>query len=94
MSPLEKQAHGVLTPFCFKKFQEEFGRATLYSLLCANGHEFVVRHYEKTNSKEHFIFWDGETTTCSCKHFEFWRVLCRHILSVFLKKDCYEIPSM
>ena len=56
MSPLEKQAHGVLTPFCFKKFQEEFGRATLYSLLFANGHEFVVRHYEKANSNSILYF--------------------------------------
>ncbi|GMY38499.1 protein far1-related sequence 9 [Fagus crenata] len=33
-------------------------------------------------------------TTCSCKHFEFWGILCRHILSVFLHKDCYRIPPM
>ena len=30
-------------------------------------------------------------TNCSCKHFEFWGILCRHILSVFLQKDCYHI---
>lgn len=40
------------------------------------------------------MFWDGETSTCSCKHFEFWGILCRHILSVFLHKDCYRIPSL
>lgn len=31
--------------------------------------------------------------TCSCKLFEFWGILCRHILSIFLQKDCHEIPS-
>ncbi|KAH7848663.1 hypothetical protein Vadar_005885 [Vaccinium darrowii] len=92
MSPLEKQACGVLTPFCFEKFQEEFGRATLYSLVHESGCEFVVKYHENTMSKTHKVFWDGETTTCSCKHFEFWGILCRHILSVFLHKDCYKIP--
>ncbi|KAH7849775.1 hypothetical protein Vadar_022801 [Vaccinium darrowii] len=92
MSPLEEQVHGVLTPFCFKKFQEEFGRATLYSLVSENGNSFIVKHHKETNSKKRIVFWDGETTTRSCKHFEFWGILCRHILSAFLHKDCYEIP--
>lgn len=94
MSPLEEQAREVLTPFCFKKFQEEFGRATLYSLLHGDGHEFVVKYHKNVDSKKHKVFWDGETATCGCKHFEFWGILCRHILSVFLHKDCYQIPSM
>ncbi|XP_058188771.1 protein FAR1-RELATED SEQUENCE 11-like isoform X2 [Rhododendron vialii] len=92
MSPLEEQARGVLTPFCFKKFQEEFGRATLYSLLGENGNEFIVKYHEETTTKKRIVFWDGEMATCSCKHFEFWGILCRHILSVFLHKDCYAIP--
>ena len=33
-------------------------------------------------------------TYCSCKNFEFWGIFCRHILSVFLHKDCYQIPSL
>ena len=33
-------------------------------------------------------------TNCSCKHFEFWGILCRHILGVFLHKDCYYIPPL
>ena len=94
LSPLEEQAHGVLTPFSFKKIQEEFERATLYSLLNEKDHMFVVKYHKKTNCKNHVVFWDGETTTCSCKHFEFWGILCRHILSVFLHKVCYKIPSM
>ncbi|KAL2931047.1 Protein FAR1-RELATED SEQUENCE 11 [Bienertia sinuspersici] len=31
-SPLEKQASEVLTPFTFKKFQEEFARTTMYTV--------------------------------------------------------------
>ncbi|KAG5550063.1 hypothetical protein RHGRI_015129 [Rhododendron griersonianum] len=71
MSPLEEQACGVLTPFCFEKFQEEFGRATLYSSVYEHGCEFGVKHHDSTRSKTHIAFWDVETTTCSCKHFEF-----------------------
>ena len=32
LSPLEDQAHNVLTPYAFKKFQKEFERATQYSV--------------------------------------------------------------
>ncbi|KAG5561288.1 hypothetical protein RHGRI_004349 [Rhododendron griersonianum] len=91
---MEEQARAVLTPFCFKKFQEEFGRAALYSLVGESGHEFVVKHHKEINSKNCIVFWDGERTSCSCKHFEFWGILCRHILSVFFHKDCYEIPFL
>ncbi|KAG5558295.1 hypothetical protein RHGRI_008276 [Rhododendron griersonianum] len=94
MSPLEEQACGVLTPFCFEKFQEQFGRAALYSLVHNHGCEFVIKHHEDTKGKIRIVFWDGEMSTCSCKHFEFWGILCRHILSVFLHKDCYRIPSL
>ena len=33
-------------------------------------------------------------TYCSFKNFEFGGILCRHVLSVFLHKDCYQIPSL
>ncbi|KAI8535853.1 hypothetical protein RHMOL_Rhmol10G0206800 [Rhododendron molle] len=60
MSPMEEQARGVLTPFCFKKFQEEFGRATLYLLVGKNGHEFILKYHEETTTKKRIVFWDGE----------------------------------
>jgi hypothetical protein len=84
LSPLEEQAHSVLTPYAFKKIQEEFGRATQYSVLQENGIEFVLQSYKDETSKKPMVFCDGEMVTCSCKHFEFWGILCRHILSVFL----------
>ena len=94
LSPLEEQAHIVLTPYAFKKFQEEFGRATQYSVLQENGIEFVLQYYKDETSQKHMVFWDGEMTTCSCKHFEFWSILCHHVLRVFLHKDCYKIPPI
>ncbi|KAI8543312.1 hypothetical protein RHMOL_Rhmol08G0206900 [Rhododendron molle] len=92
LSPLEEQAHSILTPYAFKMFQEEFGRATQYSVLAESGGEFVLRYYKDKCSQKHKVLWDGEKATCTCKHFEFWGILCRHILSIFLHKDCYQIP--
>ncbi|CAJ2660759.1 unnamed protein product [Trifolium pratense] len=93
ISPLQEQARGVLTSFAFQKFQEEFERSIQYSIHHENGNEFVLRYYKDGNSRKHMVFWDGKIATCSCKYFEFWGILCRHILSIFLHKDCHEIPS-
>ena len=41
----------------------------------------------------HKVFWDGKVAKCSCKNFEFVGILCRHILSVFIHKDYFEVPS-
>ena len=59
LSPLEDQAHSVLTPYAFKLFQEEFGRATQYSVLQENGFEFVLQYYKDKTSKKHIVLWDG-----------------------------------
>ncbi|KHN39609.1 Protein FAR1-RELATED SEQUENCE 11 [Glycine soja] len=58
MSPLQEQAHGVLTRFAFQKFQEEFERSTQYSIHHENGNEFVLRYYKDANSRKHMVFWD------------------------------------
>ena len=46
MLQLEDQAHSVLTSYAFKIFQEEFGRATQYSVLQENCIEFVLQYYK------------------------------------------------
>ncbi|KAK9987564.1 hypothetical protein SO802_027803 [Lithocarpus litseifolius] len=53
LSLIEEQAHSVLTPYAFKKFQEELGRATQYSVLQENGIEFVLQYYEEKTSQKH-----------------------------------------
>ena len=94
LSPIDEQTHRVLTPYAFKIFQEEFGRATQYSMLQENGIEFVLQYYEEKTSQKHMVLWDSEMTSCSCKNFEFWDILYRHTLTVFIHKDCYQIPSL
>ncbi|KAJ8427597.1 hypothetical protein Cgig2_020723 [Carnegiea gigantea] len=91
-SPLEEPTSRVLTPFAFKNFQEEFGRVSLYSILYMSDNEFVLRYYTGASKKEHGVFWDEQLARGSCKNFEFLGIFCRHILRVFLQKDCYEIP--
>ncbi|PWA72839.1 Zinc finger, PMZ-type [Artemisia annua] len=90
-SPLEEQGYRFFTPFAFKKFQEEFAKANQYSVKQVNDMTFNVNHHASTRS--HKVFWDGKVAKCSCKAFEFVGILCRHILGVFIHKDCFEIPS-
>ena len=94
MSPLEDQAHSFLMPYTFKIFQEEFRRATQYLVLQENGTKFVLQYYKDETSQRHKVLGDGSMTYCSCNNFKFWDILCHHILSVFLHKDCYQIPSL
>lgn len=93
-SPLEEQAFNILTPFAFKKFQEEFQRATQYLTVHVEGYEFMVRYFNEGNHKNHKVFWDGSMAFCSCKNFEFWGILCRHIFRVLNHKDCFKIPPV
>ncbi|KAK9749135.1 hypothetical protein RND81_02G104600 [Saponaria officinalis] len=91
-SPLEKQAFEVFTSFAFKKFQEEFTRSALYTIDQLDSSDFVVKYFEGDNSRLHKVFWGGNTAVCSCKNFEFWGIICRHILRVFVHRDCFIIP--
>lgn len=91
MSPSQEQAYSVLTLFSFQKFQDEFERSIQYSIHRENGNVLVLQYYKDDNSRKHEIFWDDKIATCSWKLFEFWGILCRHILNIFLHKDCHEI---
>ncbi|XP_071727654.1 protein FAR1-RELATED SEQUENCE 11-like [Rutidosis leptorrhynchoides] len=98
LSPLEEQGHQFLTPFAFKKFQEQFGLAmqylvkeTAYSNRDENIVNFIVKHQKAT--RYHNVVWDGNVAKYTCKNFEFVGILCLHILSVFIHKGCFEVPS-
>ncbi|KAL6586299.1 hypothetical protein OROMI_001287 [Orobanche minor] len=93
LSPLEEQVHKLFTPFAFKKFQQEFERATQYTIREEDYMIYVVQHYKDlSTTQKHTVTWKEDAINCSCKLFEFWGILCRHILSVFLHKDYFEIP--
>jgi SWIM zinc finger len=91
-SPLESQAFEVFTPFAFKKFQDELMASSQYSINHEEGNVFIVRFFEGDSSINRRVVWDGTTLFCSCKNFEFWGILCRHIFRVLLHNDCFKIP--
>ncbi|KAL4591000.1 hypothetical protein LXL04_003948 [Taraxacum kok-saghyz] len=91
LSPLEKQGYQVLTPFAFKKFQDQFAQTIQYSTREEKETSFIVKHYKATRC--HQVVWDGKMAKCTCKNFEFLGILCRHILCVLLHKGCFDIPS-
>lgn len=93
LSPLEEQVHNVFTKFAFQKFQEEFERATQYIVLKFDHGLFVVQYYKNLESQRHQVKWQDDLVRCSCKNFEFWGIICRHILSVFLHQDCFQISG-
>ncbi|PWA84660.1 protein FAR1-RELATED SEQUENCE 11 [Artemisia annua] len=80
-------------PFAFKKFQEEFERASRYLVVHIDGNEFIIIYFDGEN-KNHIVYWDGNIIMCSYKNFEFWGILCRHIFRVLLHKDCFKIPPV
>lgn len=94
LSPLEEQAHIILTPYAFRKFQEEFGRAIQYLVFKRDNGEYLVQYYKEGETQKHKVSWDGQAGSCACKHFEFWGILCRHILSVFIHEGVFTIPSL
>ena len=53
---------------------------------------FVVKHH-LSNSRKHEVTWNDDIVSCSCQFFEFWGILCRHILKIFIHRDCFMIPS-
>ncbi|KAL2937614.1 Protein FAR1-RELATED SEQUENCE 11 [Bienertia sinuspersici] len=69
-SPLEKQAFEVLTPFAFKKFQEEFSTGTSYTINQVDSNAFMVKYFERNTARTHKVFWDGQTMLCSYKNFK------------------------
>ncbi|GJR10486.1 protein FAR1-related sequence 11 [Tanacetum coccineum] len=86
-SPLEEQAHHLLTPYAFKKFQLEFGRAIQYLVHKQTYRSFIVKYHEATWG----VFWDGNVAKYSCKNYEFVGILCKHILCVLIHEDCFNI---
>ncbi|KAJ8445855.1 hypothetical protein Cgig2_000167 [Carnegiea gigantea] len=92
-SPLEKQASRVLTLLAFEKFKEECSSSIQYLILYVSGNNFILRYYEGSHIRNHQVFWDGNIIMCSCKKFEFFGILCCHILWIFLQKDSDKIPS-
>ncbi|GAB2283919.1 Protein FAR1-RELATED SEQUENCE 11, variant 2 [Dionaea muscipula] len=92
-APVESHAATILTPFAFSKLQEQLVLAAHYaSFQMKDG--YLVRHHTKLEGGWR-VYWNpGEgLVSCSCHHFEFTGVLCRHALRVLSTENCFQIPE-
>ncbi|KAF5786535.1 putative transcription factor FAR family [Helianthus annuus] len=92
-APMESHAASVLTPFAFSKLQEQLVLAAHYaSFQLEDG--FLVRHHTKLEGgrKVYWVPREG-IISCSCHHFEFSGILCRHTLRVLSTGNCFQIPE-
>ncbi|CAM8980759.1 unnamed protein product [Rhodiola kirilowii] len=93
-SPIEAHAASVLTPYAFNILQEELVFAPQYASLMVDENYFIVRHHTKLDGG-YKVFWspNNEFISCTCQHFEFSGILCRHVLRVLSTNNCFHIPS-
>ncbi|XP_023730269.1 protein FAR1-RELATED SEQUENCE 11 [Lactuca sativa] len=92
-APMESHAASILTPFAFSKLQEQLVMAAHYaSFQLEDG--FLVRHHTKLEGgrKVYWVPREGHIS-CSCHHFEFSGILCRHALRVLSTGNCFQIPE-
>lgn len=96
-SPIERQAALIYTRTVFEKFQEEFVESFGYNVhKVKDGPVSKFNVTRDDDALETFtVTYNAAKTiaTCSCKHFEFSGILCRHIIGVFLMVDVRILPQ-
>ncbi|XP_010524725.1 PREDICTED: protein FAR1-RELATED SEQUENCE 11-like [Tarenaya hassleriana] len=93
-SPIECHAASVLTPYAFTKLQEELLLAPQYAYLLIEEGCFQVRHHTQLEGGCKVIWLPcQEHISCSCHHYEFSGILCRHVLRVLSSNNCFQIPD-
>ncbi|KAL3620791.1 Protein FAR1-RELATED SEQUENCE 11 [Castilleja foliolosa] len=93
-APMESHAASVLTPYAFSKLQEQLIMAAHYASFQVDD-GFVVRHHTKPEGCSRKVYWAPREgiISCSCHHFEFSGILCRHALRVLSTGNCFQIPE-
>ncbi|XP_028549255.1 protein FAR1-RELATED SEQUENCE 9 isoform X2 [Dendrobium catenatum] len=96
-SPIEKQAALIYTRTVFEKFQEEFVESFgchVYKVKDGAVSKFNVTRDDDALETFTITYNAAKSmATCSCKHFEFSGILCRHIIAVFLMVDVRILPE-
>lgn len=96
-SPIEKQAAAVYSRVVFEKFQEEFVESLGYNVdRVKDGAVSTFKVERDDDALETFtVTYNAakSVAACSCKHFEFSGILCRHVLAVFLMVDVRMLPE-
>lgn len=93
-SPIESHVATILTPYAFCKLQEELVSAPQYATMLVDQSYFIVRHHTEVDGGCK-VLWvpHDEFISCTCRHFEFSGVLCRHVLRVLSTSNCFRIPD-
>lgn len=96
-SPIEKQAALIYTRTVFEKFQEEFVESFGYNVYKVKDGPVSKFNVTRDDDAVETFTVNYNTAksiaTCSCKHFEFSGILCRHIIGVFLMVDVRILPQ-
>ncbi|KAK6254420.1 hypothetical protein SCA6_015725 [Theobroma cacao] len=93
-SPIESHAATVLTPYAFGKLQEELLLAPQYASFLVDEGCFHVKHHSQMDGGCKVLWVPCEEhISCSCHHFEFSGILCRHVLRVLSSNNCFHIPE-
>ncbi|XP_030456943.2 putative protein FAR1-RELATED SEQUENCE 10 isoform X1 [Syzygium oleosum] len=92
--PMEEHARSILTPFAFNASQNELVLAMQYAMSELADGSYLLRHYKKMDG-DCLVMWmpEEEHIHCSCKEFESSGILCRHALSVFIRKNYFQLPD-
>lgn len=93
-SPIESHVATILTPYAFCKLQEELVLAPQYATMLVDQSYFIVRHHTEVDGGCK-VLWvpHDEFISCTCQHFEFSGILCRHVLRVLSTSNCFRIPD-
>ncbi|XWS53551.1 hypothetical protein CRYUN_Cryun10bG0011000 [Craigia yunnanensis] len=92
-SPIESHSATFLTPYAFGKLQEELLLASQYASFLVDEGCFQVKHHTQMDGGCKVIWVPCEEhINCSCHHFEFSGILCRHVLRVLSSNNCFHIP--
>ncbi|KAG0548315.1 hypothetical protein BDA96_01G156300 [Sorghum bicolor] len=97
-SPIEKQGAELYTRSMFLKFQQELIDASVYTAEMVkevgNASVYTVTRSEGSEKSVTVEFSSsGSSATCSCRMFEYFGIVCRHILTVFGVRGVSALPS-
>ncbi|KAF8681697.1 hypothetical protein HU200_045128 [Digitaria exilis] len=97
-SPIEKQGAELYTRSMFLKFQQELIGASVYTaeMVKEEGNVSIYRLTKSEGSEKALTVQfssSGSAATCSCRMFEYFSIVCRHILAVFAARGVSALPS-
>lgn len=96
--PMEEEASKIYTGKLFEIFQDELVGSQMFTTEKVEFSDEVatykVHEIYKEKPNYHVAFHvTSKEATCTCHKFESFGILCRHILTVFLKKKVHYLPS-